>query len=377
MASPSTKNQQLRSIQLLRGVAALAVVFHHSCLCFWKNGKNDSFLAHCTTVREFGACGVDIFFVISGFIMVAITANKPQSQRSPGTFLIHRFIRVAPLYWIYTTALLCLMLLPFAFATMRKSYTFDYILRSYLFIPAPNYFGYLHPALDQGWTLSYEMFFYLLFSLCLRLATKQAILIITAVFVGLSSLHAFVPPSAHVAFFFTDPIILEFCLGMFAGWVFTLPFVLNTKWLFVALFASFGALTVSFVMHPAMDYRAFHWGLPAFGLVASLSLLDKAQAITKWNKLLLSAGDSSYSIYLTHIFLLLLIGMLLKKFPLSAPFADVALILTFGATLIPGFLSYLFVEKPLTRLLNQYVKAKTDLPQTNQTAALENAVTPP
>ena len=377
MTSMPNKSPQLKSIQLLRGIAALAVVFHHSCLCFWSNGKNQSLLANCAPIREFGACGVDIFFVISGFIMVAITANKPKSKRSIKTFLLHRFIRVAPLYWIYTTVFVGLMFFPFAFTTIKKSFTLSYIIRSYLFIPAPNYFGHLHPALDQGWTLSYEMFFYAVFAVCLQFNTKQAILIITTLFVGLSILHGSIPQTAPVAFFFTDPIIIEFCLGMFAGWIFTLPVSVNNKWLILTLVASMIAFSFSFVMHPDVHQRVVFWGLPAVGLVASLSLLDKNSSIKKWNKLLLSAGDCSYSIYLTHAFLLLLVGMLLKRVSLSPPLADIALILTFFATSIPGFLSYSLVERPLTKFLSSRVTLNTELPKTGTNTSLESAVTPP
>ena len=147
--------RQFQSIQYLRALAALGVVIFHA------SPAEHPFMV--------GNAGVDIFFVISGFIMWSITEERPAS---PAAFLKDRLIRIAPLYWLLTTLLVVgALVVPKLFPNLRID--LPYVAGSFLFVPMrpPGSTGAdpIWPVLVQGWTLNYEMFFYVLFSLCLFL----------------------------------------------------------------------------------------------------------------------------------------------------------------------------------------------------------------
>src|SRR5580698_4620797 len=153
-------NRTFAGIQMLRGLAALMVVFHHATQ--WWADYVDQVNSHYAWGS--GASGVDIFFVISGFVMAVSTIGREHKTHPARSFLERRLIRVAPLYWLATALILAKTLIvnshpelgngPHASAT-----SLSYIFSSFLFIPYRNSVGTIQPLLLVGWTLSYEMFF--------------------------------------------------------------------------------------------------------------------------------------------------------------------------------------------------------------------------
>lgn len=150
----------LYSLQALRALAAWVVVCHHFMQIFFDfhaSGPIGQFLA------SRGAVGVDVFFVISGMVIYLSTRDKPLA---PQRFLLNRVLRIVPAYWFYT-ALMGLMLLCASHWMPHQVLEWQHFMLSLLFIPAENPGGYgMYPTLNVGWTLNFEMFFYLLFSLC-------------------------------------------------------------------------------------------------------------------------------------------------------------------------------------------------------------------
>src|SRR5689334_16532037 len=147
----------LGSIQWLRGIAALMVVaFHTNTLALHPSARMD-FLA-------IGETGVDLFFVISGFIMTITTVDK----RAPGEFLRRRIIRVVPLYWMITLSYAALAVMA---PTLFRSASPDFLhtLGSLAFVPQfhPLFPSAIWPVVIPGWSLNYEMFFYGIFALAL------------------------------------------------------------------------------------------------------------------------------------------------------------------------------------------------------------------
>src|SRR5215208_5827615 len=142
------------TVQALRAIAALLVVAYHA-FDMWGLRTNHTASAY-SWIN--GAAGVDIFFIISGFVMV-ISSRRIDSQ--PGawwTFIKHRIVRIVPLYWLLTTAKLLLVLF-FSDLALRSSLEFDYVARSYLFFPVVDGAGHFRPLLPVGWTLTYEFLF--------------------------------------------------------------------------------------------------------------------------------------------------------------------------------------------------------------------------
>ena len=146
------------SIQHLRAIAALSVALFHACQ--WSQID-----------FGIGAAGVDLFFVISGFVMWTVTAGR---EAAPLTFLRRRVIRVAPLYWIVTLALVAgALVFPQRFPEVEPRA--DHILLSLAFIQHMNPAGQPFPILAPGWTLNYEAVFYLVFASTLILPVRRRI----------------------------------------------------------------------------------------------------------------------------------------------------------------------------------------------------------
>ena len=156
--------RSLQGLQVLRAVAALGVVFHH--LPIFLEGKLG--LTGVVPPLLLGAAGVDLFFVISGFIMVYSSEPLFGRPHAPRVFLLRRLSRIVPLYWAATSFLLGYLLLV-GVAFVRVNLPWDVILTSYAFIPFPRRDGLMMPVLNVGWTLNYEMFFYLVFAAAILL----------------------------------------------------------------------------------------------------------------------------------------------------------------------------------------------------------------
>ena len=146
----------ISNIQILRAIAAILVVAFHTVLAAKSYNLPTEFFYK---VDIWGAAGVDIFFIISGFIMVYIQINK---KKKPLDFLKDRIERIVPLYW-FLTLFIAALLIVFPQAFRELSLSANHLINSLFFI---NYFnGDDHPLLYVGWTLEYEMLFYIVYYL--------------------------------------------------------------------------------------------------------------------------------------------------------------------------------------------------------------------
>ena len=289
-AAPLHPPSTLKSIQALRAVAACAVVFHHVCQPFdWKGITSPLFMrGHAIT--DFGQAGVDIFFVISGFIMVVITDRWPAQERRPLNFLYKRFTRVLPLYWIYTTVFLLMTLLP---GVMKNhQYPPAYVVQSYLLLPTyadgkADILGW--PVLGVGWTLGFEMLFYVAFAALIRLDLARSALILSAGFV-LTSLAGWLYPqtASPLLAFVTHPLTLEFCLGMAAGLLYGRTKCVGPTLSWCAVFAAVAAFAATIVVPFDQGLRFIVWGVPAALIVVGMSHLERRRGM-RVPKLMLAA----------------------------------------------------------------------------------------
>lgn len=191
--------KQLYNIQALRGLAAMMVVLHHLAIPIPFFDANDRSMFH------HGQAGVDIFFIISGFIMAYGALQGPDE---PAAFMRRRLIRIIPLYWLVTGIVFALTLTaPRLFPLITASWTA--LAQSLLFIPQPR-----PPVLLVAWTLNFEMLFYVIFAMGL-VWTGRARFIVPVATIGALVLIGLTQVSQGYLFqFFTDPIMLEFCAGI-------------------------------------------------------------------------------------------------------------------------------------------------------------------
>jgi exopolysaccharide production protein ExoZ len=328
----------IRPIQYLRAFAAMTVVWVHARYII------PSMVLQLGT-PYFGGSGVDLFFVISGFIMVVTTS---QDGVTPQKFFLLRIIRVAPLYWLATLAVI-------ACAAFEHSFEVVYppvaIVKSLLFIPyaPPTAPHDAWPILQNGWTLNYEMFFYALFALSLAAPRGARLPALAATLGSLVVIgRVFGPFASPLTSFYVSPYLLEFVAGMFLahGWLRDGSRDSLPESLFLIAFGLYclgAAHSLIIVMGGA------------FVMIAGCL---NTRLLALENRPLLELGNASYSIYLIHQFVLEALAWgWIRVFPrmtwgLSALFMALAL----TACALAGYLCYRFIEKPLTSQLRKLLK---------------------
>lgn len=317
MAALKTR-QQLEGIQYLRAIAALMVlVFHLTFYCG-------------PLLRDIAArfpSGVDIFFVISGFIML-ITSQRA----TPLSFMRRRIIRIVPLYWVLT-----LVIFVTAMPTLHR-HALGELIKSLLFVPYLDIRGSGDrlPLISPGWSLNLEMYFYVLFALTLWAPLRRwAVVILGVLFTVLIVCHDATP--IKVAQFYMQPRIIEFWAGMALGWLYLRGGMKASPVLALAAMAvGFGVLVAS----------SLPFQVPAMLVVAGMICLEGAGQVPRW-PLLGYLGDASYSTYLSHSAAIEVAYQLWRHTHLSgALFAPVGLI----AAVCAGVLCYRYLETPLLTL---------------------------
>lgn len=337
---------QFRSIQYLRGLAALLVVFFH---------------ASPREVGLAGEAGVDVFFVISGFVMWIATAGRTISS---ATFLYQRIVRVVPLYWLFTLVLAAAAFVaPQAFP--RLVLTGERLLQSLAFIPhVEPHTGLILPLLVQGWTLNYEMFFYVLMALALFLPRAWRFAAVVGVIVALALTGTVAGRPGPLASVYLDPLLIEFAIGLAIGALATHGRLPGPRTGFALATAGAAVLFSTFVWaESAEHYRLLAWGLAGGALVAGVVAVEQGHGMPDW-KLASLIGDSSYSLYLTHTFVISVVYKIIDKV-----FADPSLksslptvLIVIVSSSVVGIVVYRAIEQPLLRVLR--MPGKSRLPQT-------------
>lgn len=335
------RSADLIGIQYARALAAMMVVVFHLQPQFLRMGFAPPMWSGL-------AGGVDIFFVISGLIMWITTCDR---EITPLTFLGRRFMRIVPLYWMATTVSVVLMILvPSVLQTAR--FDLAHVIASYAFLAWRNPgTGAFEPVVIPGWTLNYEMAFYLAFAALLlvrrSLRLPLAAMLFSA-FVALGSLSGGAEDSRMG--FYTSPLMLEFVFGMALGELHVrsglLP-RLGRRGAAIAVLGGLAALIAGPDLAPALP-RFILFGVPAVAVVAGMLALDILGAVRE-NRLLLLLGNASYSLYLTHPFVLSALGQIWRKGHLDALPAGLGLFAVVGVLLCCLFaaLSYWLAELPL------------------------------
>ena len=333
----SSSRNQLLSIQYLRGIAALMVVAFHA-----RNPVD--WLFNPLTGYTGLAWGVDIFFVISGFIMYVAARGEAVTE-----FLGKRVIRVAPLYWLCTFALVVVItrLTPAALAELDVSH----LVQSLLFVPhySPLHPKLIEPYLIPGWTLNFEMFFYALFAIGLYL--RRPLVFTSLAILVLFAAGRLLENDSAIFRTYTSPLLLEFICGVWIGALFVHGRIWNRTGgllpLGFLLLLTLPALELGDGM--TMALRILSASLIIYGAVSFGGRVPESRPL----KLI---GDASYSIYLTHEVMFIKLsrniwdGLPVTGWPQFIGFMLTALALS----TVVGILVYYLVEKPMTNMLRKW-----------------------
>lgn len=320
--------RQLVGIQYLRAVAATGVVVYHAA-------------QRAGTRFTVGESGVDLFFVLSGFLMIAITS--PQTRA--GAFMLDRIKRIAPTYWIATSVFLAGVLLGL-FPQARLDWA--HVAASYLFLPyhaagQPA----IWPVLVPGWTLNFEMFFYVLFALTLLGPRTWQLPVLTVVLAGVCLVVMLVPAPATALAFYSQPILLEFVAGAWLGWYWKRHGAPAGGIILIALAA---LLYVGAWWIDDDRLRLVIYGVPALLLFAGVLGVEHRRGGLPAIAPLKLLGDASYSIYLWHTMILAVVMKVARIIGLPLP---VTMVLAVVASLAGGTVAYWTVERPINQLLKR------------------------
>jgi exopolysaccharide production protein ExoZ len=334
------RRDDLLTVQALRAIAALMVVAYHA-LDHW---GSHVLSRPADAIWGNGSAGVDIFFVISGLVMTVSTRRIGQRPGAWWVFLRQRLTRIMPLYWVVTTAKIAAVITLPALAT-RTRLDLPYVLGSYALLPVRDPAGDFRPVLPVGWTLTYEMLFYLL--VVLALALRLPILTVAAPMLTMFAAATVIQPG------FSDTIVLEFLFGVGIG-----ELVQQGKLRFASP-AIPGALLIgglaAILCTPVISglLRPLIWGVPAACIVAGAVALERTLAprLPRW---LLAAGNGSYSTYLTHGFVVPLVFLLGVRAGLGGgSLLAATMVASLLASALVGQATHVCIERPLLHWLRR------------------------
>lgn len=355
MVNPKqSEKKTLVLIQLLRGIASILVVLMHITV----NYEDNSGHVFLFNIFKFGGSGVDIFFVLSGFIITWSNMQYLEKPSATGTFLKRRFVRIFPIYWLIITFFLIMQLALPAFYNTHFDTGITNILQTYLLLPG-------HIMLNGvSWSLTNELFFYLIFTLALLIPNKKMVLNLMVGYFILLIVVAIAFPQAIAANPYMEmllfPMNMEFLMGIFIVLIVkTVP----VKWIYpllvtgIIIFTSgavldnAGIAVVSTASSPVLN-RVLLFGIPSFLIILAVVKLEQSKTIRMHN-IFLHLGDASYSIYLLHLPVVAAFFKLTARFNIdNAAVLFILSCLLIVAVCAAGIFIYHKIEKPLIKKLN-------------------------
>ncbi|HEX4022810.1 MAG TPA: acyltransferase [Acidobacteriaceae bacterium] len=365
--NPLANGTRLLSLQAMRAVAALLVVWAHSldAAAFFGTPRQSRFFYW----ENFGASGLDIFFVISGFIVSLVAARAAAQIRSrqkhPARhFLSRRITRIFPLYWILTIV----VILESELGRYNVPWRHVHWLPTLFLLPTLHYPPGM-PLLWLGWSLVFEMYFYLVLTAFLA-CTPRSLVRNTAVFLcGMVAVGSVVGIHRPLLALWMNPMLLDFVFGCIVAMLFVryrnathAPSPLG-RWiaalgavlLAVTIFTGYGQASEALQIFSgyACWLRVGLWGVPSAILVGGMLFWNPAMRSLP-ARLLVFLGDASYSIYLCTIPARSVVEHCWNIFGVFG--ADIGVLLSAIFCAGVGVVCYLLVERPLMRFFHNWYK---------------------
>ena len=366
---------KLDSIQALRGLAALLVALYH-CAGIQKESLDPSRTTEISLLSGFwdrGYAGVDLFFVISGFIMVYVTHDKTYNIKDIGRFLYNRVTRIYPLWWVFALLMALYFLISYGQAAppdrSSEINSLGYLIKSLLLIPQHHM-----PILGVGWTLIHEVYFYIIFAAFLFFERKKlpVLLVLWTILTLLGALMDLNNTSSRDYLSLVSSLLtLEFIAGAFAALLITQGIFRFEK---TCLILGIISVILAMIFYTETDSDLTTWGRVVvytvpFTLMIYGAVVFEKKGYLNYPKFLVSLGNWSYSLYLSHFLVFLTIRRVLEY---AAPFLPEQLqfqapgwidnfvfsIVALVATIIFSALCYRFIERPLLKLSRRAFEIK-------------------
>ena len=367
-ATQNRSSQRLLLVQALRAVAAAMIVVLHaeSLVRIYAEQHNYNFAP--IEILPLGA-GVDLFFVISGFVIVYSSQSLFAQAGGARTFMMRRLIRILPLYWAALTLRVTGLAVAALIGATVSFPDLTAIVTSYLFIPYDSFgYGadYPFPVVDLGWSLNYEMFFYALFACFICFARDKAVLLFVAAILVLVGLGRVFEPTDTVLRFWTHPIIVEFAAGAMIALLFLNGVSLRTPGRLLLIVLGVGLwLTIQASWFTDMSPPGFYswtrvliWGLGAALLIGAVAL-GPAPGTSPWLQKAALLGDSSYVLYLLHPVFFLLVKGALRFVTVPQSCLWLVVLGSAGFALVSATAVYQLAEAPVLKFLKAQIGKRT------------------
>ncbi len=332
-----------RSVQALRAVAALLVVVNHALITA---GHRSQIGVDGHPIL--GRLGVEIFFAISGFVMIRVTDPLRPGRapiRTAGRFLWARAVRIVPLYW------LCTMLVMLADLVGSRRSGDDVsparLIASLLFLPSTAANGLVQPVLYVGWTLQFEMVFYLMVAIALAVQVSPVRLCVP-VLAGLAALSTVRPPDSGAGWFYADSATLSFAVGMLTARIAAPGPHRRAAWV-VLVAATSAHVLVCGVRAVGPDPTGIVVALvvPLIFVPTVMTEHRVGASVPRWAT---AAGATSYTLYLTHPFVSTAVADGLSALGDAARSPMLFVTAVVVTPLLTAPFIHRYVERPITRL---------------------------
>lgn len=327
-----TKDTKIKfnTLQLLRGLAAISIVFSHGLI------NTDMF----KYVNIIANTGVDLFFVLSGFILFFVHHREIGVKSKLKHFLIKRFFRIFPIYWIIT-GIYMVLVIPFGY-----SFSFEYIFKSLFLLPQQPM-----PIVGVAWTLEYEILLYILFSLIILNRKMFFPVLLIWSFIIVLFMSPSIQVNSLIVSRISNPINFDFLFGCGIAML-VKKNKLDYKWvpkaaIQIGILGIFSSLMITYLGLWKV-HRVITWGLPSALLIFGLVKLEIIQKL-RVPKIFIYLGNASYSIYLTHLISLLIFSKFVEKIGLLFNLVNLNMFYITSCILavLVGCFFHAFIEKPL------------------------------
>ena len=326
----SKSNPKIELLQVIRFVAACFIIIYHIGI-----------------FGERGYFGVEIFNILSGFLLIYSTETINKENK----YLLKRLIRIVPLYWTLTLVAYVIICMKPSLSVMSEP-NLIYLIKSLLFIPFVNGDGFNVPILAVGWTLNYEIIFYIIFYIAMKINyNKRAfvLIILKIIFIIINSLlHG-----SYLYIYYSNIYILEFCLGIISYYIIRCFEYDCDKWVRIALYIVSLALLVYLVCDFGGDsniHRLFRLGIPTMILFINLVLVFKKY---HFNTFIIKLGNMTYSIFLIEYFTTAIYRVLTINMQFGMKL--MAMIPLFVITFVISYIFYQIIEIKFTKYLKEHL----------------------
>jgi peptidoglycan/LPS O-acetylase OafA/YrhL len=349
LSKPGIAAQKLRSLEMLRGVAAILVVLYHTRTILGTRGNPVPF-AH---IFGAGYRGVDLFFVLSGFIIAHVHIHDIGRPARLRDYAFNRVARIYPAIIIMTILAALLYTLGFGSPSGASKLSVSGFTASLLLLPQAG-----DPLVNVSWSLKYEIFFYVAFA-TLILNVRLGLVLLLAWQIAVLTVGVCLPPQAlGLAGFYLRSLCLDFGIGLVCAWlagrrvIVLMAQASHAPWVLLA--AGIAGFAIGMAVDPVTALAGIPCGLGAGAIILALTVLEQAGRI-RVADVLVRLGGASYGIYLVHFSVItVLVTVLLRVHGTGMDGFLFLACAVFG--IAAGIVFDQAVDQPVQRLLRQRLK---------------------